>query len=70
MTQPDTLDIYGLMVELIRLCGYAPGYQRVWSMAVAARIPAHRRGRRWRFERADVPEIAAKLGLTDQKRAA
>ena len=71
MTKPDTLDVHALMVELNRrYSGRAPGYQRVWSMAIADRIPAHRKGSRWRFKRSDIPRIAAVLGLADPPAAA
>ena len=68
---PDTIDVYGLMHELNRCYGgRAPGYQRIWSLAIADRIPARREARRWLFKRADIPAIAKTLGLTDPPAAA
>jgi excisionase family DNA binding protein len=59
------LDPADLLAELQRRYGRAPSYPRVWRWAVEGRIPAHRVGPRWRFKPADVPAIAAALGLAD-----
>lgn len=56
--------------ELQRRYGRAPLYQNLWSLAASARVPAHRDGNRWKIQRADLPAVAATLGLSSPDRAA
>ena len=64
MKQNDTVALTSLPRELAELTGApAPGYRRLYNMAVDARIPVEQVNGRWRVRRTDLPGIAAQIGL-------
>jgi hypothetical protein len=62
----DSLPLAEALQELVRRHGPGPSYWKLWSGVVSGRIPAHRCGREWRINRADLSAIAKALKLTDR----
>jgi hypothetical protein len=62
------------LIELLQLLNerYDAGlsYYRLWSAAVAGRVPVQRVGSRIRVRRSDAPKAAEALGLTSCQVAA
>lgn len=59
----DRLSLVDVMQELHRRYGRAPAYHQIWHLLARGEIPAERVGSRWKVRRADVPRIAAALGI-------
>lgn len=47
----------------------APNYRRVYMSVLDGRLAAHQKNGRWHVRRADLPEIAALLGLAETNMA-
>jgi hypothetical protein len=69
MTKSEMVALPALPRELTAYAGrQAPTYRKLWSMTVDGLIPAEQINGRYQVRRADLPEIAAALGLTIQAR--
>ncbi len=65
MSAVELVSLTSLPRELERLTGARPpGYRRLWTLTVDGRIPAEQVNGRYQVRRADLPDIAAELGLT------
>ena len=61
----DTISLPALPAALRALTNAEPpDYRRLWHMAVACKFPVLMIGGRYQVNRADLPEIAEKLGMT------
>ncbi len=62
---PETVALTALPRELTALTGkQAPSYRKLWSLTVDGRLPAEQINGRYQVRRADLPGIAAMLGLS------
>ena len=65
MTAVELVALTALPRELKALTGTeAPTYRRLWTLTVDGRIPAEQVNGRYQVRRADLPDIAAALGMT------
>lgn len=66
-SEPEWLPLSRLSVVLAAETGRrAPKHRSLYAQVLDGVIPAEFINGRWRIKRADVPEIAAKLGLRQQ----
>lgn len=60
----DYVALTALSRELTLYAGrQAPNYRKLWTLTVDGRIPAEQTNGRYQVRRADLPSIAATLGL-------
>ncbi len=63
MASADRRPLIDLPRELLAAYGRPVPYATLWRLAVQGGIPVDRLGGRWLYDPADVPRIAAALGL-------
>jgi hypothetical protein len=61
---PDDLSLPEAMREIQRRYGKAPAYHQLWHGIARGVIPAEQVRGRWKIHRADLPRVAAALGIS------
>ena len=68
---PQTIPLSLTSRELARrFGGSAPAYRRLYELVLDGKLPAEQVNGRWFVDEADLPAIAATLGLTENHQAA